>query len=104
MDVELQQRDVVLRNLREQLLTAQNTMKQTYDASRRDVHFNVGDLVLFKLQPYRHLSLAAKRNKKLSPKFFGPFPVASCIGEVANKLEHPVDSRLHPVFHATLPA
>lgn len=69
VDIELKQRDLVLSNLRDRLLQAQATMKHSYDASHHDVQFWIGDMVLLKLQPYRLLSLTARRNKKLSPRW-----------------------------------
>ena len=48
----LQQRDLILDRLKANLARAQNYMKQKNDANRRNVQFQVGDLVLVKLQPY----------------------------------------------------
>lgn len=54
-----------------------------------------------RLQPYRHKSLATRKNLKLSPRFFGPFKVVQKIGSVAYKLDLPPDVWLHPVFHVS---
>ena len=66
------------------------------------MHFNVGDWVLVKLQPYRQHSLALKKNHKLGTRYFGPFQVIQKVGEVAYKLQLPKDSKIHPVFHISL--
>lgn len=47
-----------------------------------DVQLAEGDLVYFKLRPSHLRSLANKPNKKLGPKYFGPFEVLKCIGQV----------------------
>ena len=52
-EVMLITRDEVLRKLRQHLLHSQQRMKQYADKERQDRHFQVGDFVLVKLQPYR---------------------------------------------------
>lgn len=54
----LQERDAVLDALQINLIKAQQKMKSSADATRREVHFKVGDRVYLKLQPYRQKSLA----------------------------------------------
>ena len=43
----------------------------------------------------------AKKDNKLSPKYYGPYKVLQNIGSMAYKLELPVSSRVHPVFHVS---
>ena len=43
----------------------------------------------------------AKKHNKLSPKYYGPYKVLQKIGTMAYKLELPVASRLHPIFHVS---
>lgn len=50
-------------------------MKTNYDSSLREVHFQVGDHVLLRLQPHHQTSIAVISNKKLSPQYYGPFEV-----------------------------
>lgn len=95
-------RDELLGDLRANLLKSQDMMRKYANKSRRDVEYQVGDLVYLKLQPYRRRSLAKKLNEKLSPRFYGPFPVAARIGAVAYRLDLPPISRIHPVFHVSL--
>jgi len=76
-------------------------MKHQADKHRTEKVFNEGDLVYVKLQPYRQQSVARRISHKLSAKFFGPFPIVAKIGAVAYKLQLPLNSKIHPVFHVS---
>jgi len=39
---------------------------------------------------------------KLSPKFFGPFPIVAKFGTTGYKLQLPSISHIHPIFHVSL--
>jgi len=56
------------------------------DKHRSERHFNVGDEVFVKLQPYVQSTLAPRTNQKLSFKYFGPFTILERVGSVAYKL------------------
>jgi hypothetical protein len=43
----------------------------------------------------------AKKDNKLSPKYYGPNNVLQKIGTMAYKWELPPSSRVHPVFHVS---
>ena len=43
----------------------------------------------------------AKKDNKLSPKYFCPYKVLQKIGTMEYKLEVPTSSRVHPVFHVS---
>ena len=53
----------------------------------------VDDWVFLRLVPYKHKSLATRRNLKLSPRFFTPFKVIQKLGEVPYKLDLPFHSK-----------
>ena len=81
VSLELQDRDEALKQLRAHLLRAQSRMKSQADKKRREVEFQVGDLVYAKLRPYRQISVASRINQKLSARFFGPFEILDRIGQ-----------------------
>jgi hypothetical protein len=92
----------ILQILKDNLTMAQNRMKQQADQHRSERSFEVGDWVFLRLQPYKQMSLKqAKKDNKLSPKYYGPYKVLQKIGTMAYKLELPASSRVHPVFHVS---
>lgn len=93
------QRNTMLEEMKEQLEKAQNRMKTQANKHRREVEYNVGDMVFLKIQPYKLKSLAKRVNQKLSPRYYGPYEIERKVGAVAYKLKLPPDSKVHPVFH-----
>ena len=77
-------------------------MKQQGDQHRSERSFEVGDWVFLRLKPYKQMSLKqAKKDNKLSPKYYGPYKVLQKISTMAYKLELPASSRVHPIFHVS---
>ena len=77
-----------------------NETKENQHRSERS--FDVGGSVFLRLQPYKKISLKkAKKDNKLSPKYYGPYKVLQNIGTMAYILELPSSSRVHPVFHVS---
>ncbi len=92
-------REILTRELRDRLQVAQNRMKQQADKHRREKEHIVGSWVYLRLQPYRRVSLAARKNPKLAARYYGPFEILERVGEVAYRLKLPPGSQIHPVFH-----
>jgi hypothetical protein len=66
----------VLQVLKENLTIGQNRMKQQEDQHRSERSFELVDWVFLRLQPYKQMSLKkAKKDNKLSPKYYGPYKV-----------------------------
>lgn len=65
---------------------------------RRDVNFEVGELVYLKYRPHRHVSVQFGVVPKLATLYFGPFKIIAKIGNVAHKLQLPEGARVHPIF------
>lgn len=97
----LQNRATHLNLLKHHLSNAQNRMKIQADRQRTDRQFQVGELVLLKLQLYVQQSVVTRRYPKLDFKFFGPFRVLEKIGQATYKLDLPDHSLIHPVFHVS---
>ena len=95
-------REEIHATLKCKLLKAQDTMKHFADKKRRDVQYEVGQMVYVKLRPHRQLSLRTHQPNKLTKRYFGPFRIVERIGSVAYHLQLPDESRIHPVFHCSL--
>ena len=78
----------ILQILKDNLTMAQNRMKQQADQHHSERSFEVGDWVFLRLQPYKQMSLKqAKKDNKLSPKYYGPYKVLQNIGTMEYKLD-----------------
>ena len=96
----LEERDVILEELKLNLHKAQDQMRATANRKRREEHYDVGGLVYLKLQPYHQKSLAKRCNdEELSPHYYRPFPIEARVGTVAYWLTLPPSSTVHLVFH-----
>jgi transposase InsO family protein len=85
-----------IKNVRSNLLKAQEHQKKYADKNRREEEFNIGDRVLLDTSDITFTTGV----KKLLDKFIGPFNIIEKVSTVAYKLELPKKlGRLHPVFH-----
>lgn len=87
--------------IQQHLACAKERMKRQADKNRTERTFQVGDLVLVKLQPYVQTTLAPRSNQKLAFKYFGPFKITTRVGTVAYTLDLPSSSAVHPTFHVS---
>jgi hypothetical protein len=87
--------------VRENLRVAQSRQTSYADHRRRELSFEVGDFVYLKVSPMRGLRRFKVRGK-LAPRFIGPFEVLEKRGEVAYRLELPLQLLdVHDVFHVS---
>jgi hypothetical protein len=75
LDTILTDRENILQLLKNKLLKAHATMKKFADRNRLPHPFKVGDYVFVKLRPHRQISVAGRRIKKLSKRYYGPFKI-----------------------------
>jgi hypothetical protein len=101
VDNTLHTREAILHTLKDNLVMAQNRMKQQANQHHSKCSFVEGDQVFLHLQPYKQTSLKDKIHQKLAPKFYGPYKIIQCIGQVAYKLALLSHSKIHPVFHVS---
>lgn len=77
------------------LQSQQDKMRRMADRKRRDVDWNVGDLVLVDTRNWK----MDRPSRKLSEKWYGPVKVLAKVGE-SWKVELPQDWTIYPVFHS----
>ncbi|XP_073004932.1 uncharacterized protein [Typha latifolia] len=72
------------------------------DNRRRNLDFQVGNMVFLKVSPLKGLIRFGKKGK-LSHRFIGPFEVLERIGEVAYQIALPSRlAKVHNVFHVSM--
>ncbi|KAD5318131.1 hypothetical protein E3N88_18077 [Mikania micrantha] len=85
----------------ENLSAARSRQKSYADKRRKPLEFEVDDMVLLKVSPWKGVVRFGKKGK-LAPRYVGPFKILERIGKVAYKLELPPElSNVHPTFHVS---
>ncbi|KAI3808106.1 hypothetical protein L1987_24049 [Smallanthus sonchifolius] len=85
--------------IRDNIRVARSRQKSYADKRRKPFEFQVGDLVLLKVSPWKGVIRFGKKGK-LAPRYVGPFKILERIGIVAYKLELPPSlGNVHPTFH-----
>ena len=87
MEEHMEHQEQVLQLLKDNLILAQNQMKQQEDQHHSEHSFNLREWVFLRLQPYKQMSLKkTKKDNKLSPQYYDPYKVLQKIGSMAYKL------------------
>nr|GEV83895.1 putative reverse transcriptase domain-containing protein [Tanacetum cinerariifolium] len=87
--------------IKQRIQAAQDRQKSDVDLKRNSIEFEVGDMVMLKVSPWKGVVRFGKRGK-LNPRYVGPFKVLAKVGKVAYRLELPHElSRVHHTFHVS---
>ncbi|GJY33474.1 putative reverse transcriptase domain-containing protein [Tanacetum coccineum] len=87
--------------IKNRLLTARSRQKSYADRRTKPLEFEVGDMVLLKVSPWKGVVRFGKRGK-LSPRYIGPFKILARVGPVAYTLELPEELKgIHSTFHVS---
>ncbi|KAA0049947.1 pol protein [Cucumis melo var. makuwa] len=84
------------------MLTIQSRQKSYVGEQRKDLEFNVEDMVFFKVAPMKDV-LRFEKKGKLSPRFVGSIEILEGIGSVAYRLTLPPSFfTVQDVFHVSM--
>ncbi|KAM6583524.1 hypothetical protein CsatB_010526 [Cannabis sativa] len=84
------------------MLAAQSRQKSYADPKRRDIDFQVRDMVYLRVSPMKGIKCFGKKGK-LSPRFIEPFEILERIGQVVYRLAMPPAlATVHDVFHVLM--
>ncbi|GJX84895.1 putative reverse transcriptase domain-containing protein [Tanacetum coccineum] len=87
--------------IKNHLLTAHSRQKSYADRRSKPLEFEVGDMVLLKVSPWKGVVRFRKRGK-LSPCYIGQFKILARVGPVAYTLELPEELKwIHSTFHVS---
>ncbi|RDX94894.1 Tf2-9, partial [Mucuna pruriens] len=81
---------------------AQQSMKKSVNAHRRDVTYSVRDWIYVCIRPYRQTSVSGVHYNKLVKIYCGLYQIKEVLGPVAYRLDLPESAKIHPVFHCSL--
>ncbi|XP_076907333.1 uncharacterized protein LOC143563742 [Bidens hawaiensis] len=90
-----------LDQIRARLKSAQDRHKSYADKCRRPIEFEVGDLVMLKVSPWKGI-IRFRKHGKLNPRYIDPFKIIERIGKVAYRLNLPQELHgIHNTFHVS---
>ncbi|GJV65444.1 hypothetical protein Tco_1476272 [Tanacetum coccineum] len=87
--------------IKSQIQVARDRQKSYADARHKPLEFQVGDMVMLKVSPWKGVIRFRKRGK-LNPQYIGPFIILAKVETVAYRLEFSKQlSRVHSIFHVS---
>lgn len=101
LDKLLTEQNSLLKELKMNIREPLFHMEQKANRKGCKVEFEMGDLVLVQLQPYRQILMARRLSQKLAWCYYRLFTVAEWIGVVPYWLILPPDSKIYPTFHVS---
>nr|GEZ62795.1 putative reverse transcriptase domain-containing protein [Tanacetum cinerariifolium] len=87
--------------IKNRLLAARSRQKSYADKRAKPLEFEVGDMVLLKVSPWKGV-VRFRKHEKLSPCYIRPFEILARVGPVAYTLEFPEELKgIHSTFHVS---
>nr|GEV72568.1 putative reverse transcriptase domain-containing protein [Tanacetum cinerariifolium] len=87
--------------IKQRIQAAQDRQNSYADLKCKSMEFEVGDMVMLKVSPWKGVVRFDKQGK-LNPRYVGRFKLLAKVGKVAYRLERPKElSRVHHTFHVS---
>nr|GEZ96427.1 hypothetical protein [Tanacetum cinerariifolium] len=87
--------------IKNSLLTARSSQKSYADRRTKPLEFEVGDMVLLKVSPWKG-AVHFGKHERLSPRYIGPFKILARVVHVAYTLELSEELKgVHSTFHVS---
>ncbi|GKE57315.1 putative reverse transcriptase domain-containing protein [Tanacetum coccineum] len=87
--------------IKKRIQAARDRKKNLADWNRKPMEFQVRDMVMLKVSPWKGVIRFSKQGK-LNPRYIGPFKILAKVGIVAYRLELPSQlSHVHSTFHVS---
>nr|GEU43019.1 putative reverse transcriptase domain-containing protein [Tanacetum cinerariifolium] len=87
--------------IKQRMKGAHDRQKSYADLKCKSMEFQIGDMVMLKVSPWKGVVRFGKQGK-LNPRYFRPFKVLDKVGTIAYKLKLPQElSRVHNTFHVS---
>ncbi|GJR37571.1 putative reverse transcriptase domain-containing protein [Tanacetum coccineum] len=87
--------------IKSRIQAARDRQKSYADVRRKPLEFQVGDKVMLKVSHWKGMIRFGKQ-RKMNPRYIGPFKIIAKVGTVAYRLELPEKlSRVHSTFHVS---
>nr|GEY09392.1 putative reverse transcriptase domain-containing protein [Tanacetum cinerariifolium] len=87
--------------IKQRIQATQDRQKSYANLKQKLMEFEVGDMVMLKISPWKGVVRFGKQGK-LNPRYIRPFKVLAKVEKVAYKMELPQElSRVHHTFHVS---
>ncbi|GJX00587.1 hypothetical protein Tco_0184500, partial [Tanacetum coccineum] len=87
--------------IKQRIQAARDRQKSYADLKPKPMEFQVGDIVMLKVSPWKGVVRFGKQGK-LNPRYVRPFKVLEKVGAISYKLELPQElSKVHYTFHVS---
>lgn len=95
----VQQTSNIVAKICESMTTAQSRQKNYADSCRKNLDFNIRDMVFLKVAPMKGVMRVGKKGK-LSPRYIRPFEIVESVGTMSYRLaQPPALAGVPKVFH-----